>query len=152
MRFPFLLSDLHGERRNSIRADNTQTDMLVAAGDNRSHIIRGKRYLGWRTGVIWADFQDHGYLEFTVGTLHTTHNTMARAIVTSPGIIIHTSIRPCAQCLYRHKIGQHDFTSSTSKLCLQDIATTEVALRSGDCFVGRAYLEVAAAFGIQQTA
>src|SRR5579863_10420946 len=111
MRFPFLLRDAHRERRNTIRSDNTQTNMLVATRDNRPHVVRRESDLSRRSSVIWTDFYYHSHLEFPKGTLHATYNTMTRAIFTSPGIIVHTSIGPCAQCLYRHKIGQRDFTS-----------------------------------------
>src|SRR5947209_12982103 len=83
-------------------------------------------------------------------TLDTAHQAMARAIFTCPGVIIHSLVRPGAQCFYRHEIGEHYFSGGTGKPRLEYIAAPEVALRSRNGLVGRSYLEKATALSIEQ--
>ena len=83
-------------------------------------------------------------------TFHAAHQAMTRAILTCPGIIIHSPVRPGAQCLYRHEIGEYYFTSDTRKPGLQYITAPQVALRAWNGLVGWRYFEVAPPFSIKQ--
>src|SRR5436189_6345974 len=81
-------------------------------------------------------------------TFHAAHQAMARAILTCPGIIIHSPVRPGAQCLYWHEIGEYYFASDTSKPGLQYITAPQVALRATNALVGCHYFTVAAPISI----
>ena len=83
-------------------------------------------------------------------TFHAAHQAMARAILTCPGIIIHSPVRPGAQCLYWHEIGEYYFASDTRKPGLQYITAPQVALRAWNGLVGWRYFEVAPPFSIKQ--
>ena len=63
-----------------------------------------------------------------MGTFHTAHQAMARAIFPDPGIIVHSLVGPCAQGLDGHEVRNCHFAHGAAKFGLEHITTAQVAL------------------------
>src|SRR5947208_15710720 len=99
----FILHDNHGEGRGTIGSHNAQTNVLLTASNKRTQVMLSEGNFTRGGGIVWGNLERHSDGKFPVGTFHTAHQAMARAIFPSPGIIVHSLIGPRAQGLDGHE-------------------------------------------------
>src|SRR5579883_174752 len=130
--------------------NNSQGHMLLSAGNERPQMIGRNGYLARCSSIIWAHLEIHRDRHFTMCAFHNTHQTMTGTILLRTGIILHSFIRPGAQCLYRQKIGEHHFTSNAGEASLQNITPAQIVLRSNKRAICRRNLEEATTLCIER--